>query len=130
MIVVNYHLLSTKRNVSFFIWSWENRLEEIIFMFLFLFQKKWCLYSTFHVVVHFSCSGFSRFLLIFEKIRFRNILCKISRNTCMFMFKSRIPQSINHSESGHMSDRIGHIESHSISNKGVPVVSIITYVLN
>ena len=48
----------------------------------------------------------------------------------MFMFKSRIPQSINHSESGHMSDRIGHIEGHSISNKSVPVVSIITYVLN
>ena len=81
MIVVNYHLLSTKRNVSFFIWSWENRLEEIIFMFLFLFQKKMvslfnfpccCSFFLFRIFkifdIFFEKSGFVTFCVRYREI--------------------------------------------------------------
>ena len=129
MIVVNYLLLSTKWKIAFFICSWEN-LEEIlwgIFLFLILFQKN----DVFIQLFMFFMFRIFKIFVSFWKIRFRKILCKISRNACMFMFKSRIPELINQvSDSGHMSDRIGHIEGHSNWNKSVLVVSIITYVLS
>ena len=105
----------------------SRKFYEEFFCFWFFFRKN----DVFIQLFMFFMFRIFKIFVSFWKIRFRKILCKISRNACMFMFKSRIPEMINQvSESGHMSDRIGHIEGHSNWNKSVLVVSIITYVLS